>query len=473
MRIRSAFVGHEGEWHPTETPAEPPRDPSDWSDNNLPWELKPGESLLDGIPSGVPIVEASSLTSSRDLYVILQTLEATSSGGSVYVRLGEGEYQISSFRSYGTGYHRGFANANRRVMGLIGQGVDKTTVRVLPTAASTGGAVDLILDPPLDNSVQVCALFFDNRSTSAPLFISGIDFVGTLQTPFSTYSTAAQTRFRRNHTVPSPLAWSGINTWYCIPGSRIQYCRFQGFAFTLNNQPPYELGAICTNRDGSLLIRRIEIDGRSSPAVNPTRPRMSGSIMLNKSTLCAVEDTWMHHTRRSGWATNTNTGNRAETYIGRNVKCEEIANLLDGWAMDQAGFNGANIEEVVGKFELNNCWFNNANNSYHIVWAIPYSGAPGVYSSPTEPVLFVRGFHTDDTQYGGCLRIAIYRNPNSTGDSPLWHTLNNNFAQGLRMFDIRDAHGNAMTGVRNNTYNAAGANAPNIYRPSTHFVVVM
>jgi hypothetical protein len=37
-----------------------------------PWRLQAGESIYDGIPAGVPIVNASDYTSSTDLFTVLK-----------------------------------------------------------------------------------------------------------------------------------------------------------------------------------------------------------------------------------------------------------------------------------------------------------------------------------------------------------------------------------------------------------------
>jgi hypothetical protein len=428
--------------------------PARYTDANSPWQLQPGESLLDDMPAGATIVNANSYSSSTDIYTILQAVETTATG-PVYVRFDAKTYYLSSFRNYGTNDWRGFTNANRRVMGLIGHASQTTVFQVSPSAiSSSDGAVEYALNSTASTGpVPITTLYLSNSTVNTPLFISGITFRGTLQTPFSVYSSASQASFRKNHTVASPLPYRGIAIWAAIAGSRMQFCRFQGLGFTLNTAPPFETGALDINRDNGMVYYRNEVDGRIASEIDSSRPVAGGGIMLNKSTYSLVKDTWQHHTRRSGFATNTNTNNVNENYYVDNLQAERIADTNDSWAGDNGYFNGSNVEEVIGTFTYTNARFN-VTSGAHINWAIPYSGPNGVYTAPDHAVIIVRGFRSDDTQYGGCLRIAVSQRPNSTGVSPVWTRLSEVGIQASGFFDIKDENGVALTPVRHNAWNS-------------------
>lgn len=437
-----------------------------------PWRLKPGESHMDNIPAGVPIVTASSISSSTEVYTLFSSIENTLTESS-YIQLDATVYTMNSFHEYSTNYFQGYANAKRRIMGIIGAPrtydqsgnvMAETVIRVMPSATTnTPGARDYVLNAT--SSMRTTALFFDNSTTSVPLFISGITFQGTLQTPYSVYSSAAQAVFRINNNAASPLAWNGISIWYAVAGSRFQFCRFQGFGFALNTMPPFECGCVNSNRCNGLVIYRNEMDGRIAKSLDSSQPRSSGGWMFNKESKITIQDSWQHHTRRSGWATNTNTRNESEQYIGNNFQCEEIANNPnDGWAGDNGYFNGSNVEAVVGTFTYTNFRVSVASGS-HISWAMPYSGSEGVYSSPTHAVIKVRGFRTDDTLYGGCFRIGVNKNPNSTGISPVWVKLNDIGIEASGLFDIRNENNMSLIGVHHTDYNSQ------IHKPETHYIV--
>lgn len=418
---------------------------TNWTNENLPWQMYAGESLLDDKPAGAAIVEVGDYTSSTDIYTVLTTVASSVSTG-VYLRLAEDTYYINTLQSYSANSYLGYANGNRRILGLVGRGAEKTFIQASPTMiSSVPDAMNYVLNATA-TPAGITGLYFSDLSASAPFFFSGITFRGTLQTPFSVYSSASQSYFRKNHGVASPLAWNGMSLWRAQPGSRFQYCRFQGFGFALNSAPPYECGVVNSNYSNGLVIYRCEIDGRIAPEIDPAQPVSSGGWMWNKELNITMQDCWEHHTRRSGWASNTNTLNTSEVYKGINFKCERIADTNDAWAGDNGFFNGSNVEGIIGTFTYTNCYLNVTSGS-HINWAVPYSGANGVYPVPDHPVIKVRGFQTDDTLYGGCLRIGVSKNPNSTGLSPIWNHVNTNGIANSGMFEIQDAEGNPLIGV--------------------------
>lgn len=465
-------------------PFVPPVDPGtgEWPFNqDEPWRLEAGESFLDGIPSGVPVVNATDFTTSNDLRTIMQAIETTPGHPGCYVQLEARTYYINSLVNYGDTANPnwlGFANSSRRVMGLIGApfagGTFTTKIEASPTmVSSTTGARAFCLDPRQGNTsaswtpVPVSALYFSNSGTSVPLFFAGIDFRGTLQTPFGTYSTDAQTKFRRNLTVSSPLPYQGISLWRAVTGARVQHCRFSGFGYALNTAPPFEKGCMDTNY-GNEIVRRIEIDGRIAADINSARPLASGGLMWNKGQSVRFEDSYMHHTRRSGFATNTNTNSQSELYVARRIRTSDVANPNDQYAGDNGGFNASNVEEVVGIFEYDDVYLNTEQSGqHHINLAIPRNvGSGGLTVLPNRPIIKVYGgFKSDDPIYGGCLRISVGDRPNSTGISPAWQKLTDLGIAGSNLFDITNADGDPMTGVRHSAYNAS------LHNPSTHFIV--
>lgn len=436
----------------------------DWNDTNTPWMLKSGETLLDDMPAGVPVVNAQDYSQSDDIYEVLTAIDSTVTE-PVYVQLQAATYWINEMRSYGGTQYLGYANSNRRVMGLIGHGAESTHIRVSPTAVSSNpDAMNYVLNATGSGGpVQVIGLYFSNTQTTVPLFFSGINFQGGLQTPLSVYSTASQAHFRKNENVASPLAYTGIALWRAVPGARMQFCRYQGFAYALNTAPPFESGAISSNWCDGMTITRTEIDGRISGDIDAARPVASGGIMWNKEQDVTLSDFWLHHTRRSGWATNTNTSDQTESYKSLRVKCEHIADTNDEYAGDNGGFNGSNVEEVIGTFEYREVYLN-VTTGAHINWAVPYSNANGVVPVPDHAVIDVQGFYSDDSLYGGCLRIAVLRNPNSTGESRVWQHLNTNGIEGSGFFDIRRSDGTPLIGVRHSDWDLS-------MTPDTHFVV--
>lgn len=446
----------------TETPASPAR----FTDTNKPWALLPGETLRDNIPAGVPVVNASAYSSSTDLFTVLEAVRAGISVPSYVVLDSKPRYFISDLKSYGTNDWRGWTNGDRKIMGLIGLGVTQTSITVAPNAvSSSAGARDYILAS--DKSMgptPVSALYFSNTSTTVPMFFSGISFDGQLQTPYGTYSASAQAQFDRNQTVASPLGWRGIQLWRGITGSRMQYCRFQGFAYSLLNAPSFEHGLVETNYSDGLVFHRNEFDGRIAAEFDSTRHLASGGVMWNKDIKVTVQNSWLHHTRRSGWATNTNTGLTTESYNGINFQIHDITGL-DEFASVSSGFSASNVEGVVGTFTYTDMYAN-ITPSNHITLNIPYSGTPGVYTLPDRPIVVVKNWRTDDTLYGGCLRVAVSKTPNSTGTNPVWTKLTNLGIAGANVFDVRRADGTALTGIKSTAFNAS------LHKPDTHYVVI-
>lgn len=483
-----------------------------YSDGNEPWKLRTGETLLDNIPTGVTRVNASDYTSSRDMRSILEAISNASTPTThVYVQLGAGKYFINNFRDYGgagnaantpnpgdperkpTPNWLGYANGNRKIIGMVGAGwssltgdfltqvvASATMVSSTPATPTTypGGSktpMQTVLDAVPGTGIVlpgITGLYFSNNSSSKPFFFSGITFDGQFQTPFSVYSAGAQAAFDRNQTVASPIAYNGMSLWDALAGSRFQFCRLRGFGFAMNSAPPFECGAINTNKC-RMLVFACELDGRVAAEFDASRRRSSGGWMWNKEIDVKMERVWVHHTRRSGIAQNTNTRSTAELYEFLNVQQNNIADDtpagLDPWAIETSnpmGFNTPNMEGMIGTFTLRK-WKANSNHS-HIALAIP-SGGSNPYVLPNRILVYVSDFVTDDSAFNKCLRISVSQSPDGNGTSPIYAAIAADKAAGNHInadkyFDIREfAGGPRLTAAYGSTFNYTTMNPSNSY----------
>lgn len=475
------------------TPPDPPAPTTGnkFSAANPTWVLGPGETLLDGRSTLATLVQATDYTSSRDIAVVLRTIE-TAVTGPVHVQLESGKYFMNKLINYGSPDWRGYTSAGtRRVLGMVGAGygvdgsgnpklltevVFSSTMISSTTDLAPDGrtAVQYALDPPLTAPVALTGFYFSNTSPSgAPLFFSGIHFMGQLQTPFSVYSTNAQTKFKRLQTTPSPLPYDGFSIWRAQAGSRFQFCKFSGVGFTLNSAPPYEKCAVGTNYC-NIVSYKVEIDGRTDAEYDAARRRAGGGWMLNKSINEDVQHMHLHHTRRSGFAFNSNTHSTTEVVKVTNNEFLEISNFgaEDTWASDVqasfnpvAGFNDYNIEAHMGQYYITDAHSNSAHG--HASIAMPFGD--GAYKLPVDRTyLFVKNFRTDDTIYSSMFRLGTLKQPNSTGISDVWTKLNTDFNFYTNLwFDIRRADGFRLAPVKATVYNAN----PSLYGPNTHYVM--
>lgn len=451
-------------------------------DVDNPALLMPGESSQDGRPAGVTVLDADALTASDEFRDIMLAAEAATPGGSSsYVDLGSRLSWISRLydaNTSGLPNWIGYVNSSRKVMGFFSSGgmakIRPRATMVSATPAARGyDPASYVMDPyNLGGGawapIPVSALYFSNSGVLTPLFISGVKFQGTLQTPYDVVSAKSTEKVTRNTTTPSPLPYRGMQVWATEPGSRIQFCEFEGFGYALQNAPPYETGVIESNR-GVETVRRCHIDGRIAAEIDPTRPLSSGGLMWNKSLSTTFEDSYLHHTRRSGWASNTNTRDVAERYYGKRVRVADLSDYTgDNFVGDSYSFAPSNIEEVIGIFDYQDVWLNADSSQHHINLAVPF-GAGGSAANeiviPDRPLVTLRGFYTNDLQYGGCLRIRVLKTPNSTGTSPVWTKVNALGIAGSNVFDIKNTSGQPMVGVRHSSYNAA------LHKPNTHFIV--
>lgn len=447
--------------------------PAKYTTSNQPWTVASGKSLLDNVPAGIPIYNASDYSTSTDLVTVLNAVSAGVPAAG-YVRLdSKPRYYINKFQFYNgstsswVGWQNNLSGAgNRKVMGLIGNGVLNTSICVAPGAINaTANLRNFVLATTKSiGPIPIIALVFTNSQSTIPLFFSGISFDGTLQGPNGVYNTSAQAQFNINQGVASPLAWRGLQTYGARSGSRLQYSRFQAFSYALLNAPPFECGAVETNYSSGFTYEFMELDGRVAADLDPARPYASGGVMYNKDIKVMTRNSWMHHTRRSGNATNTNTGRQDEVYSFDNFQQNNIT-TTDGFAGLTSTFPGSNVEAVVGKMVYTNCYTTVANQA-HLQLSMPYSGSPGVYQLPARPIFYSTGFRTDDTRYGGCMTISVPKQPNSTGISAAWQKLTDSGIAGSGLFDIRDATGKALVGVKSTSFNAS------VHKPTTHYVVI-
>lgn len=445
-----------------------------YTDTNRASTLQSGESYMDNVPSGVPIINASTISTSRDIGVLLTAADSQLSQSS-YIRLDGGVYWLNTLRSYGTNNWAGFLNANRRVMGLISVDSSSSIIRVSENFVASDPAAQAYVLAAYPgspgNPVPVMSLYFSNNQNSTPLFFSGITFQGQLQKPYSVYSTQTQnsTAMRNNPTAPTPLVYRGMSIWRSIQGARIQFCTFEGFGFSINTAPPFETGVVEANYDNGMVYYRNHIDGRVSASLNAARPRSSGGFMGNKTLKATFNDNYQGYTRKSGFAYNTNTGSTTETINVRNFQMEYIADVIDSFAGDNGRFPGAQLEEFLGTATYEDMYINNPGTANtHIAWAVPMHSAGDnslVVVPRGRPVLIVKGLRTDDTTYGGCIRIRVIKVPNRSETSPAYTILQAEGIDGSGFFDVRNYAGVKLQGVFTRQYNAA------IHTPDKYFIV--
>ena len=198
--------------------------------------------------------------------------------------------------------------------------------------------------------------------------------------------------------------------------------------------------------------------------------------MQNKETLQTTIDCYDHHTRLSGYATNTNTQNTGERYVATNLRVDHIADELDSYAMAAGGstgtiipgFAGSNVEGVVGTFVYTDCHFNTARGS-HVNLVIPYSGSAGVYTMPGRTIITVNGFTTDDTAMGGLFRLGGQGIGTQAQPYPQYAGLQADLIGfATTYYNIRKIKdGPRLLPVKASVYNAN----PSAYSPTTHYIL--
>lgn len=422
---------------------------STFSNANPPWKLQSGESVDDNMPTSVPVYLATNYTSSTDVYTILSAVEAAVSAPG-YVRFPAGVYTISTLRSYGTNLWLGYANSNRKVMGWIGAGADRTFFVEGASLIPSDARAYALAPSNTSTPVPLINLQLSNTQTTVPIFVSGICFQGRFQGP---YGVPASSGLSVNTTVASPIAHRGLVLNAAVPGSRIQFCRFQGFAFTIKASPPYELSGLESDNETGLTRYRIEVDGRL-----PTGELSAGGDMINYPKSTTIKDSWLHDTRRSGFAIHEHTGvGDNGTYVIDGYQVEDIATTADGFAGSGLGFNASNVEEVSGTMTYTNCRFA-LDRGYDITLGTTAGGT-------LADAINVADFTSlTPSSYNGCLVVRIIKTPNSSGSSPYWNLFNSG---GLAALPIHaTSQGQPLTPIASSSFN------PSTHTRDKNFVVV-
>lgn len=430
--------------------AAPVNGSTDWSDSNQPWVLKNGETVNDNLPSGVAIVNYSDYSQGGTLSftATLDVISTAQSTTPYYVRLPAGSFHITDFHYAGyIGYCQ--TQVNKTWCGFIGAGPDQTFI-VLDANAMSAQLVSDVSNA-VHSPVWAYALQFGKGTyNNTPIFISGITFRGNFQ-QVGTLSGLSGT---------APMPYSGLHIDTAPAGSRIQFCRFQGFGFAAKNLPPYELGAIETLHTVDLTISRVEIDGRQAPEINSAQPRSSGGHMSNYEGAVTWESFWLHHTRQSGWAIHDHApseggnANDHSTFTSTDVKIESVSLQQDSWATDGWTFFASNVEEAKDTFIWTrpNLSADNATKA-HICLATSSGNALASSLTITDPTI-------GNTDYNGCLVIGMFKTTNGT--NPYWTDWNTNHT--VTPLTITN-NGVTLTAVDSLSFNAA------THHPTSNYIV--
>lgn len=430
-----------------------------WSDTNLPWTLQAGETVDDNMPAGVNVVNYSDFGDGSNFGATMAAIRSAQTQ-PYYVRLNAGAYHITdfSFGIYAAGVGRGYQDAASTKLwaGLIGAGADKTFIVVDPNIMIQDQLDGISAGNP--NPVQVSALLAsEGNIVGVPTFFSGICFRGNLQQTIPLNATPNIV----SGSAPAP--WQGLVMSNTLAGSMIQYCRFQGFGFDASSNPPYELGAINSSH-GQWTVRRTEIDGRQAAEIDAAQPRSSGGLMTNfESGHVSVIDSWLHHTRRSGFAMHDHdptvggNANDAGIYYTENFQIEHMAEVADTWAGSSLGFSISNIEELRRTFTYVRPRLSSTNTNggrYHIVVATSNGNTLPEHITVTDPIC-------SGPDYGDMLTVRIVETPNNLGTNPVWTLYS---SSGLGALPITATNqGKTLTPVLSTSYNPAVHNSANSY----------
>lgn len=432
---------------------------SAWSDTNQPWVLKSGESVNDNVPSGVAIKNYSDFSNggTRNFKDTMNAIRSAATA-AYYVRLPAGTFHISDF-SYGASGGRGAGyqdvSGTKYFGGLIGAGADKTFLVIDPNSMDATQLAAVSAGSP--SPVQVYGIYAGSGNLPIPTIFSGITFRGNFQQSITLNGLA---------TTPTPAPYVGLFMTSTKSGSFIQYCRFQGFGFAAKQSPPYETGTISSTRS-NYILKRVEFDGRLAKEINSAQPVAAGGVMWNFEQNVSVVDSWLHHTRRSGWATHDHSptegtnANDNGVYYSENFQTENISDTTDGFAGTPLGFANSNVEEVNNSFTYVKPRFKINNSSLisaHIVIGTSFGNATADSISIADPII-------SDTVKGGCLIVRFIKTPNSLGTSPYYTNWQSGGFAALPIKVTRN--GIALTPVLSTNYNAS------THTPDKYYVVVM
>lgn len=438
---KSGVWRHGGRRYPAASAAAP----------SQPWAPLAGESVDDNVPGTVNIVNYSDFDTGAGLGQTLATIRSAQSA-PYYVRLPAGTFHITDFSfAAGTGQGKGYQdiNASKYWGGLIGAGADQTFVVVDPEIMTSAQLSGVTAGNP--NPVQMMVFYAGSSGLSIPTIFSGITFRGNFQQVISLSGLTG--------TAPAP--YSGINLINVKTGSRVQFCRFQGFGYAAKQSPPYELGAIQSNSSDWTLYRS-EIDGRLAPEIDATQPLASGGLMWNYETSAKAIDSWLHHTRRSGFAMHDHPDNTNDVgvYYCENFTVEHCSETTDSYAGSApVGFANSNVEGLRRTFTYVGPKFTATTaKPYHIAIATPNGATMCDAMTVSDPVI-------GDNFYDGCLIVRYVKTPNSSGTSPYWDVFQSGGVGALPLTCSKG--GSALTPVLSSSF------VHGTHTPANSFVVII
>lgn len=424
-----------------------------WSVTNPPWALVNGAKSTDQMIGGSIIWDAGQFTTSMDIPTILKAVDlATVGQGSGYVKVAPGNYTLNGIGLIGSNAWYGYANSSRRIAGIFSDDAASTFVTESAGMIPSDARAYALAPTATNTPVPLQNFYFSDTPsggvTPAPFFFAGMTFQGRFQGP---YGVAATSGVSLNQSVAGPIPHRGLAFNRALAGSRIQYCRFQGFGYDLKASPPYELAGFESNYDNGLVIDHCEFDGRL-----PTGEVACGGYMVNYASKMTMTNSWIHDTRRSGFALHENQGGNGGDYSFSNNRIEHVANTSDGFAGSGLGFNASNVEEASGTLSYDNCSFA-LDLGYHIALGTTNGG-------PVAKAINVTNFTSLSSAYNGCLVIRIIGTPNGSGISP-YETLYQ--SGGLSALPFKVINNNiTLTPVAASSFSSA------IHTPDKFYIVV-
>lgn len=417
-----------------------------------PWQIQPGESVMDNAPAGVALMNyATYYRAGMSLGQVLAAMRSAATGPFLAV-LPAGTFHFTDFSvaaGSGTGKCYQDVNSTKLFAGMVGAGNDQTVVVVDPTVMTSTQLSGVTAGSP--SPVGMYAIYAGGSALTVPCFFSGIKFVGNLQQSIALAGLSG--------TAPAPYRGLVLNS--AVAGSMVQYCHFQGFGFTAKQSPAYETGSLESNHS-SWVMRRCEIDGRLDASINPTQPVVAGGLMWNYETIAAAVDSWMHHSRRSGWAMHdhatTEGGNAADhgVYSCSNFKVWNTSDTTDSYAGSALGFSCSNVEEVRNSFTWAGATFTASKSlgPQHITIATSNGNAMANALRVTDPTI-------TDTAFNGCLVVRYIITPNSGGTSPYYTAYQAGGFSALPM--VVTKNGVTLTPVLSTSFNPATNTPANSY----------
>lgn len=406
------------------------------------------------MPAGITTLQYSDYSNGGTLSLgaTLAAARAAATGPFV-LQLPAGTFHFTDFSfaaGTGTGHCYQDVSSTKYWAGLVGAGADQTFVVVDPDILTSAQLSGISSGSP--SPVAVSVMYLGSTGLPTGVFVSGITFQGNFQQTTSLSGLSG--------TAPAPYA--GLHLVSVKTGSRVQFCRFQGFGFAAKQSPPYELGAI-ESLTSDYTIYRCEVDGRQSASIDATQPVSSGGIMWNYENSAAAVDSWLHHTRRSGFAmhdhdpnSDPGTNGTPGAYSCSNFQVEDISDTTDSYAGSALGFAPSNVEGLQHTFTYVNPRFTSSapKGPQHISIAQTNGG-------PLAQAVTVQDPQIGDTAYNGCLVISIVKTPNSYGTDPYYSAYQSG---GFAALPITVTNkGVTLTPVLSSSFNASTNTPANSY----------